>query len=439
MSETTSDLAPRVANDPNSPAFLKAVTQLGQIQPVVTSAAIFNQQGIKLLEGGVQIDASLYERLITHRLSVPLDECMGCDPPLTGAMLREACEATLARRPFFALLGPKGRVRDKLLQAIEAIPLPRPVAFHLTLARETRPALFEHGIMMALLCAHLVRESGGLIHDMTTAASAGLLHDLGMLHIDADSLDAGNRLSGDARRPLYVHPMTTSMLVARFHQYPKPVARAILEHHELLDGSGYPRGLAGDAISPLGRLLSLCEVVTAMFDGDRQHPEQRVSLLLRVSPRRFDATLVPAIHRLLRAMPATEEEVDLTVAESVRRLRVLADLLGRWPAAASASAPSLDAAGQAVLKAIADQAETMQRMLFEAGITPEQLDWLMQGDDSDAPFRAELWALSGELHWHLRSSANQLRRRWRASAGAQPFPPAVATWLDEVEALDAPA
>ena len=57
------------------------------------------------------------------------------------------------------------------------------------------------------------------------------------------------------------------MLLARFRDYPKEAVRAVLEHHELLDGSGYPRGLVGDAISPLGRLLSLAEVVTAMFDG----------------------------------------------------------------------------------------------------------------------------------------------------------------------------
>jgi hypothetical protein len=332
-------------------------------------------------------------------------------------------------------MGSQGRVRSMLLQAIEVIPLPRPVAFHLTLMRETRPPLFEHSILMAILCAHLVREGGAPIHDMTTAASAGLLHDLGMLHIDAELLDADNRLSGDERRPLYVHPVTSSMLIARFHEYPKQVARAILEHHERLDGSGYPRGLSGDAISPLGRLLSLCVVVTAMFDGERQYPEQRVSLLLRTGPRRYDPTLVPSIHRLLRALPPVEEDVGVTVADSVERLQVLADLLTRWHDAAATAALALDAAGQAVLTAVADQAETLQRVMREAGVTPEQLALLTQGTASDATLRAELWVLTRELDWHLRSGANQLRRRWRAGVGARPFPPAVAAWLKELEAL----
>ena len=406
---------------------------------MVTSRAIYNHQGIKLLEGGVQVDAGLYDRLLSHRLAAPLDESVDGDPGVTGAALREAGEAAMARWPFFALLGPAGRVRSMLLQAVEAIPLPRPVALHLTLARETRPAVFEHGILMALLCAHLVHEGGAPTLDMTVAAGAGLLHDLGMLHIAPELLDAGTRLSGDERRPLYAHPLTGSMLIERFHECPSVVARSILEHHELLDGSGYPRGLAGDAISPLGRMLSLCEVVTAMFDGERERPELRVSLLLRVGARRFDPSLVPSIHRRLRALPPPADDVAAPIAESVARLRALAELLNRWHEAAQAAAPALVAAGRAVLKSMADQAAALQRMLFEAGVTPVQLDFIAGSSEPDALLRTELWALAGELRWNLLASANQLCRRWRAASGGQPFPAAVAAWLDEVEALDAKA
>ena len=431
MQDQTTPTAP-----PESPAFLQAVSQLAEREPVVAARPIYNQQGVKLIEAGRQVDGSLYDRLLAHRLAAPLDDSLESDAPVAGRDLRAAAEAAMARFPFFAAMGPPGRVRSMLLQAVEAIPLPKPVAFHLTVARAARTSIFDHGILMALLCAHLVREGGAPIHDMTVAASAGLLHDLGMLHIDPALLNTGNTLNGDARRPLYAHPVTSSMLIARFHEYPVQVARAVLEHHELMDGAGYPRGLAGAAISPLGRLLSLCEVVTAMFDGERERPEQRVSLLLRVSPRRFDATLVPSIHRLLRALPKDEEEVTATIADSVDRLRLLAEVLGRWQAVAAATQENLAPPAVAVLKAMAEQADTLQRMLFEAGITPDQLAFLTAIPQADAGLRGEMWALTGELRWHVRSSANQFRRRWKSAAGDLPFPPAVGAWLDEVEALD---
>jgi hypothetical protein len=75
-------------------------------------------------------------------------------------------------------------------------------------------------------------------------------------------------------------------------------------------------------------------------------------------------------------------------------------------------------------------------MLFEAGITLDQLELLTQGADTDASLRDELWVLAHEIQWHLVSSANQLRRRWRSAVAGQPFAPAVAEWLDEVEGLD---
>ena len=146
---------------------------------------------------------------------------------------------------------------------------------------------------MALLSAHLAGAAGGSQAQVGAAATAGLLHDLGMLHIRPDLLDSEERLSGDELKPIYVHPLTSSMLVDRFADYSKEIVRAIVEHHERLDGSGYPRGLSGDAVSPLGRVLALAEVVTAMFDGQRQLPEQRVSLLLRINPRRYDPAMSP--------------------------------------------------------------------------------------------------------------------------------------------------
>jgi len=439
MSEMPTSTANRLPpTDPNSPAFVKAVTQLSERRPVVTVRAIYNHQGTKLLEGGVQIDAALYDRLVAHRLATPLDEDLDSAPTVDGPMLRASVEAALARWPFFALMAPAGRVRGMLMQAIEAIPLPRPIAFHLTLARETRPALYDHGVLMAILAAHLVREGGAPIHDMTVAATAGLLHDLGMLHIDPELLDSANRLDGDERRPLYVHPVTSSMLIARFHEYPNEVSRAILEHHELLDGSGYPRALTADAISPLGRLLSLCEVVTAMFDGEREHPEQRVSLLLRMTPRRFDPTLVPSIHRLLRASPhLARQDVGLPVGEAVAALQPMADLLMRFHTLTKTIAPTLNSAARAVLTSVAQQAETLRLALFEAGITNEQLELLVQNADTDAALRAELWALNRELHWNLRAHANQLRRRWRSASGEQPLPEALAAWVRDVEGLSA--
>jgi HD-GYP domain-containing protein (c-di-GMP phosphodiesterase class II) len=430
--------APSIDTDSEaSPAFLQAVTELGRTRQVVTSQPIFNAQGVKLLEGGATVDQGLYERLVSHRLSRPLDECVEAEPAVDARLLREAALAAIERWPFFARMAPAGRTREIVLASLAAVPLPKPIGLHLMLAHDTRPALFAHSILMALLCAHLAREGGAPLHDITSAAAAGLLHDMGMLHIDPGLLDSDERLTGDRLKPVYVHPLTASMLIGRFADYSKETVRAVVEHHEYLDGSGYPRGLIGNAISPLGRMLSLAEVVTAMFDGEREHPEQRISLLLRINPRRYDAALVPSIHRLLRAAPAPEAGAGGPPEQSIARLLRLADELARWRATSEGLSRELSGAHAALLQSLDQQNETLQRMLYEAGITPDQLGALGSDLGDDGAVGVELWALAEELRWQLHAAANQLKRRWQATEPALAHPPALAAWLESVDSLDA--
>ncbi|MBK8766998.1 MAG: HD domain-containing protein [Burkholderiaceae bacterium] len=427
------------AATPEGTALLKAVSDLSDRRPVVASRAIFNERGVKLIEHGAALDGSLYDRLIQHRLSAPLDECVAIEPCVDGESVRAAAQDAMQASPFFEQMGPTAAIRNRILEAVSAVPLPRPIAFQLTLVREERPGLFEHSVWMALLCAHLVREGGAPGHDVTMAAAAGLLHDLGMLHIEPDLLAPGNTLIGDQRKPLYAHSLTSSILLGRFHEYPRDVARAVLEHHERMDGSGYPRALAGEQISPLGRVLSLAEVVTAMFGLDRPYPAQRVSLLLRMSPRRYDPLLVPSIHRMLRALPVAADLPAVPAAESIERLRALSGLLtdGQSRVAACATLSpgpgSGSGSGPAILQSIAAQIETLQRMLFDAGIQLEQLSMLADTDAQDPAVAIELWTLGEELQWQLRTTARQIRRRWRAGEGAHALPASVLEWLDLVD------
>jgi hypothetical protein len=228
------------------------------------------------------------------------------------------------------------------------------------------------------------------------------------------------------------------MLVDRFAEYSKDTVRAIVEHHERLDGSGYPRGLAGTAISSLGRVLALAEVVTAMFDGDRRWPEQRVSLLLRINPRRYDSAHVAAIQRLLASAPAPADADGIDADTLVARLLQLTDALAHWRATSEAIGSALPLGQSTLVRAVDAQNATLQRMLYDAGVTREQLAAIAAEVGADEALRVELWAISEELLWQLHAAANQVKRRWPASILEHPRQ--LTAWFETVVALDrAPA
>ena len=107
-----------------SPAFLQAVQELGRTRQVVTSQPIFNAQGAELL-GGATVDQGLYERLVSHRLSRPLDECVEAEPSTDARCARSRARGDRALA-FFARVAPPGRTREIVLGSLAAVPLPKP-------------------------------------------------------------------------------------------------------------------------------------------------------------------------------------------------------------------------------------------------------------------------------------------------------------------------
>ena len=175
-----------------------------------------------------------------------------------------------------------------------------------------------------------------------------------------------------------------------------------------------------------------------MFDGTRRLPEQRISLLLRINPRRYDAMHVANVHRLLE-VPAEASDGDGIGAEAlIARLLQLTDVLALWRASSEAFGRGLEGPRAALVASVDAQNATLQRMLYDAGVTREQLAAIAGEVGNDAALRIELWAIAEELLWQLHAAANQLKRRWRADA-SPPHPAELVAWFAAVAALDAAA
>ncbi len=99
---------------------------------------------------------------------------------------------------------------------------------------------------------------------------------------------------------------------------------AILQHHERLDGSGYPNALQGESITVLARVLAVADVAEAAI---RRFDLLRVEMLFRLGQKRFDASVVNALRDLLHitSNDAQEMRLDRNATAQVAHVIALLD------------------------------------------------------------------------------------------------------------------
>ncbi len=418
----------RPAAADTSAHFVRAVAELGARRPVFVRSSVYNTRGVKLLGQGVRIDECLYERLHKHLLAQPLAESLQTEFVLTAQALGDAVQTLCCNEPLFALMAGQGRQRSQLLEEISLLPLPAPVAFQLTLLRETRPAAWMHALRAAVTAAWLAVRLGGNRYDQRHMALAGVTHDLGLLHLDPLLEQSGKLLSRDQQRQLDLHPVLSTAQLERHHEIPRAVLAAVLEHHELLDGSGYPRHLVGQAISTWGRALAMAELATGMFSGSRPYPARRLSLAMRLNHRRYDAAAVAELNVLLARLPP--DPPPPPTRDPLKALAAVELLLQRWPSVPPAG---LISARQRVVVEGWRQATQALGRLAAAGATQAQLAMLGPQAGSE-DLRVELDLLVGEMVWQLQAVGRLVRRRWRATPDEQ-LPAWLKHWLEEGDAL----
>ena len=82
---------------PESPHYLRAVTELAQRRAVVAQEAIYAEGGIKLVEKGTRIDGRLYDRLVQHKLREPIDSHLAAEDTIDHAVLVAAAREEIGR------------------------------------------------------------------------------------------------------------------------------------------------------------------------------------------------------------------------------------------------------------------------------------------------------------------------------------------------------
>ena len=129
---------------------------------------------------------------------------------------------------------------------------------------ETRdPYTAGHQQRVSQMACTIAEEMGMAAEQVDTIRWASLIHDIGKISVPAELLNKPGRLSEIEFNIIKTHPVIGYNILSPI-EFPWPLAETVFQHHEKMDGSGYPRGLLGNEIMPEARIIRLADVVEAM-------------------------------------------------------------------------------------------------------------------------------------------------------------------------------
>ena len=183
---------------------------------------------------------------------------------------------------------------------------------------------YMHSVAVCALMIALARQIGLEESLVREAGVAGLLHDIGKMSIPTDVLNKPGSLDESEFATVREHPRRGADILREGRQVSALVLDVCLHHHEKLDGTGYPHGLAGDQISIFARMGAICDVYDAIT-SDRPYktgwdPAESLQRMARWCGGHLDPALFQAFVRCLGIYP-----VGTLVRLQSERLAVVVD------------------------------------------------------------------------------------------------------------------
>jgi HD domain len=246
-------------------AYANHLATVNEVQDVIASEDICNAQGQVLIKKGVALNAAMADRMARFKLQKPLESSIVIDNELNTERLLEAFEKYINTDSSMSVLHQKydyGKELKSYCAAFCNFPILRQ---KLTVLSLITPNIFEQTLFCAWLGGLLCNTPGNSLGSGKEIFLAAMCHDIGMVHISADVLNKQDELSMEEWKQIQSHPVIGYNIVKDTEGMDTVVARAVLEHHENLDGTGYPRGLMANKLSNEGQLLNLLDSIGAIY------------------------------------------------------------------------------------------------------------------------------------------------------------------------------
>ncbi len=155
---------------------------------------------------------------------------------------------------------------------------------------------YTHCINVALYSMLIAKWLNLPENKIQDAFHAGLLHDMGKLKISNEILNKNGKLTIEEFELIKMHPVLGYDMIKDISELSESVKNSVLQHHERIDGSGYPYGLSGDSTELLAKIISIADVYDAMTQNrvyrGRTTPFDTFEMFLTLEISTFDTKIL---------------------------------------------------------------------------------------------------------------------------------------------------
>ena len=181
------------------------------------------------------------------------------------------------------------------------------LALHLMGDAKNDEHIYHHSLNVAMLCMLMAKELGWSREEVETIGLGALFHDIGKLKVPSTILNKRVPLSTPEENFIKQHPLMSINFLKLADSFPEEAKPLITNHHEYLDGSGYPQGLKADKLDKLSQLIAVVNEYDNLCNGTNQikgkPPSVALGLLYKNYNKKLNTEFVGKLIKMLGIYP----------------------------------------------------------------------------------------------------------------------------------------
>jgi len=367
-------------------AYTGHINSLQDKTEVLASEDIMSDQGVLLAKSGTALNQKTCQNILKFKLLKPLEDSIFIENQLTAKQIFQQIIDMVNRDFYLKSLNTKinkNGALQKCCKKLDEYPL---LLQKLTVLDMELTDVFRQSLLsgyFACLCGALENHQQEKIED---SFLAGITHDIGYLHIDRQILLKKSTLDAEEWKKVQSHPVIAYEILKRIPNFPKSSARAVLEHHENLDGSGYPRARTVHDLGSMGQLINLLDNMIVIYQK-KFKPLKRspngVLPIIQINMHSYLPNVVSTIFKLLKMIPPSTAETsdEAIIRELINHVQQKQHYIKKLTQAIQQANDNISFTHQKkTLYAIQNIAINILAIMNSSGLGSDNIDWIEQLD-----------------------------------------------------------